>query len=175
LNRRDFTKASLLAGAGVLFFPGCAIKEEDASYHFFSAKEARCVIALCEQIIPADKKFGGATDAEVIYFIDRQLTGFYKGHQNMYRDGLKALQSTCKKLNNKLFEDLDFKTQTEFLVNLENAALPNEQWGKVKQGIFFRTVRKHSIEGFYSNPQHGGNKDYVSFEMMRIEEPYLFF
>ena len=172
-TRRNFTKTSLLA-AGVLFFPGCAIKEEDASYHFFTKEEANCVIALCEQIIPADKEFGGATDAEVIYYIDRQLTDFYKVDQKMYRTGLAALQASSKKLNGKLFENLDFEEQTEFLRNMERSKLPNESWGNINQNNFFKTVKKHTIEGFYSNPQHGGNKDYISFKMMRIEEPYMF-
>ena len=172
MERRTFIKNTAICCGGILIAQSCK-KEEAVSYAFFTEAEARCIIAICEQIIPADKD-PGATDAGVIHYIDRQLTDYYKQQQKTYRNGLAALQTSCKGLNGKLFEDLDFEEQTEFLMNLEKSALPKDQWGNVKQGVFFQTLRKHTIEGFYSNPQHGGNKDYVSFKMMRIEEPYRF-
>lgn len=162
-----------MACGGILFALSCE-EQKAVSYVFFTKAEARCVIAICEQIIPADQD-PGATYAGVIHYIDKELTQFYKGQQKLYKSGLAALQACCKDLNGKLFEELEFKAQTEFLMNLEKASLPKHHWDSVKQDVFFKTVTRHTIEGFYSNPQHGGNKDYISFEMMRIKEPYLFF
>lgn len=90
INRRNFTKTSLFAG-GALFFPRCIIKEQNSSFLFFSHDEAQCIISLCEQIIPADETFGGSTDAEVIYYIDRQLVSFFKHDSVIYRDNIKKL------------------------------------------------------------------------------------
>lgn len=172
MERRTFIKNTALYGGGMLVALSCS-KHETSPYAFFTMAEARCIIAICEQIIPADKD-PGATDAGVINYIDRELIQFHKGHQKLYRNGLAALQASCKELNGKLFEELGFEEQTEFLKDMEKSKLPKEHWGDTKQTAFFQTIRKHTIEGFYSNPQHGGNKDYTSFIMMRIEEPYLF-
>ena len=59
------------------------------SYHFFSDSEARLLIAICEQIIPRDDT-PGATDAGVIFYIDRQICGPLARHQQSYRLGLES-------------------------------------------------------------------------------------
>ena len=172
MERRAFIKNTALFGGGMLATFSCT-ERETSSYYFFTVTEASCVIAICEQIIPADKE-PGATDAEVINYIDRELRHIYKQHQKLYRNGIAALQASCKQLKGELFEDLPFDEQTALLIDMEKSKLPKTNWRDAKQGAFFQTIRKHTIEGFYSNPQHGGNKDHVSFEMMRIEPPYLF-
>ena len=172
MERRTFIKHTTIGCGSILIALSCE-NPQGGTYHFFTTEEAPCIMAICEQIIPADKD-PGATDAGVIHYIDQELTDFYKGHQKMYRNGLMALQASCNELHGKRFEELGFEEQTEFLMDMEKSALPHDKWGNVKQDAFFQTLRKHTVEGFYSNPQHGGNKDYTSFKMMRIESPYLF-
>ena len=61
-NRRDFIKAGGAVTAGMLFLPACTSGiKEGASYRFFTNNEGACVIALCEQIIPAGENFGGVS------------------------------------------------------------------------------------------------------------------
>jgi gluconate 2-dehydrogenase gamma chain len=65
-NRRRFLKLTgLTLGA---FAVSCKI--DFPGYYFFTEEEAICIIAICEQIIPADQD-PGATDAGVIHYIDR--------------------------------------------------------------------------------------------------------
>jgi gluconate 2-dehydrogenase gamma chain len=47
--------------------------------------------------------------------------------------------------------------------------------GKADKNIFsdggkaaFEMVLAHSLQGFYGNPRHGGNKDYVSWKMIGV-------
>ena len=110
INRRNFTKTSLLAG-GVLFFPGCIIKQQNPSFLFFNDDEAQCIISLCEQIIPADETFGGSTEAEVIYYIDRQLVSFFKHDSGIYRDSIKKLQKFCLENFDNKFNKLEIDNQ----------------------------------------------------------------
>ena len=55
--------------------PSCFRKR--SSWQFFTDEEAACMVALCEQIIPADEHGGGATEAGVIHYIDRQLVAVF--------------------------------------------------------------------------------------------------
>lgn len=165
-TRRDFTKTGLLA-AGILFFPGCAIKEEDPSYHFFTKEEAICVIALSEQIIPADDEFGGATDAEVIYYIDRQLMGAFKKNATIYRSGLKSLQTFCNNSFSKSFQNLNSDQQIEIMNMMEGNQIDKQLWNNPSN--FFSMVLTHTMQGFYGSPIHGGNKDHMSFNMLHID------
>ena len=36
---------------------------------------------------------------------------------------------------------------------------------------FFELVRKHTLEGYYGSPRHGGNRDAVSWRMLGLAEP----
>jgi gluconate 2-dehydrogenase gamma chain len=36
---------------------------------------------------------------------------------------------------------------------------------------FFELVRKHTFEGYYGSPRHGGNRDAISWQMLGLAEP----
>lgn len=169
-NRRKFIKITSLAAGGSLFAVSCRI--DFPGYYYFTEEEADCIIAVCEQIIPADKD-PGATDACVINYIDKQLTGFYKSQQGFYRKGISALQKTCLRLNGKKFEEMESAMQKEFLQKMEKGLLPADDWQEMKQEQFLGRLIEHSMQGFYGSPRHGGNKDYVSYTMMGLDYPQV--
>lgn len=169
-NRRDFIKSAGLAFGSVLLFPSCL--KQISAYRFFTPEEARCIIAVCEQIIPKDQS-PGATDAGVIYYIDRQLSGVFHYDQETYRTGIKNLQNYSTKKHGKSFENLIFDEQTRLLMMLELNQLNETEWPQGKASEFFNLVRSNTMQGFYGSPIHGGNKDYMSFEMLRIDYPLV--
>lgn len=115
-SRRDFIKTGEAVTMRILFFPACTSKiNEGVSYHFFTEDEGECVIALCEQIIPADDQFGGATDAGVVFYIDRQLSETFSKHAPTYRESLKRLQAHCNNEFGKPFQNLTSNEQMDVL------------------------------------------------------------
>jgi gluconate 2-dehydrogenase gamma chain len=169
-SRRDFIKSASLAFGSILFFPSCL--KQTSQFRFFTPEEASCVTALCEQIIPRDDS-PGATDAGVIHYIDRQLAGIFHYNQETYRSGVKNIQAYCTREKGKTFEYLDFDEQTRLLKMLESNQLKETEWPQGKSSDFFNLVRSHTMQGFYGSPIHGGNKDYMSFEMLRIDYPLV--
>jgi gluconate 2-dehydrogenase gamma chain len=175
-SRREAIKAvSLVVGGALAGAAGSipiGLAADDASkWRFFTPDEARLVEALSEQIIPADKDPGGK-DAGVVFFIDRQLIGPYARHQAVYRGGLRALQEHCRKLFAKPFETLAWDDQTKVLVSLESGRAPKEFWKSPTCGEFFNLVLEHSMQGFYGSPEHGGNRKFVSFQMLGLDYPH---
>ena len=118
MNRRNFLKTAAISIGGVLILPGCAKKL--SIYRFFTDDEAECIIAVCEQIIPADENGPGATNAGVINYIDKQLVEVFLWEQPIFREGIKSLQQSALEIYGKNFEKLDFDTQTEFLIKMED-------------------------------------------------------
>ena len=169
-SRRDFIHQLSFAFGSVLFLPACS--GYDSHWRFFTEKEAKTVLAFAEQIIPADKD-PGASDANVINFIDKQLLGPYLRFQNDYRAGIPAIEKAAQQLHQKNFYDLAWKTQTQFMEQMEKGELPKEAWKDVNQRTFFNLLLEHSMQGFYGSPRHGGNKDYASFKMMKIDYPHV--
>ena len=92
----------------LLLFPMCKSQSVNTAWRFFTEEEVRLVIAIAEQFIPADKDFG-ATYANVVNFIDKQLVGPYTRFQEEYRSGLACLDQSCKSLYNSSFAALEWK------------------------------------------------------------------
>lgn len=152
-RRRRFLQAA--SGAALAPLAGCSGRG-NASWRFFTAEEAETVIALSEQIIPADQD-PGATDAGVIHYIDRHLAGHFRRWQPVYRRGLAELDRLCRQRHGKRFVALAFAQQTAVL-----EGLPGELKG------FFNLVIEHTMQGFYGDPRHGGNRDAVSWRMLGV-------
>jgi gluconate 2-dehydrogenase gamma chain len=169
-NRRGFIKTAGVVVVGVSLLPSCSSKMKDeVFYRFFTNEEGECVIALCEQIIPASENYGGAADAGVIFYIDRQLLETFKEHATSYRESLKILQTHCENEFGKQFQNLLSKQQIDVMALMESNKIDEKLWEKPAN--FFKLVLKHTMQGFYGSPIHGGNKDYMSFNMLRLEYP----
>jgi gluconate 2-dehydrogenase gamma chain len=169
-NRRDFIKTTGLALGSVLLIPSCRFQYRN--YRFFTSDEALCLIAFCEQIIPKDES-PGATDAGVIHYIDRQLSEVFHYDQETYRTSIKNLQSYCTKKHGKTFELLASEMQINILKMMESNQLNDSEWPENGAVNFFNLVLSHTMQGFYGSPIHGGNKDYLSFKMLRIDYPLV--
>lgn len=169
-KRRDFIKTAGAVVVGVSLLPSCATSSKEITYYrFFTLNEAKCVIALCEQIIPAGEGYGGATEAGVIFYIDRQLPGYFNVHAATYRNSLKKLQTHCNNKFGKLFPDLSSDQQLDIMKMMERNTIDSAEWEK--PSVFFQMLRLHTMQGFYGSPIHGGNKDYMSFDMLKLEYP----
>jgi gluconate 2-dehydrogenase gamma chain len=128
-------------------------------WRFFTAAEAETAAAICARLIPADD-FPSAADAGVPRFIDRQLTGHYRKHQNAYRQGLAAVDEASRRRFQKRFAELSEEQQDEILRELEE-----------KRSEFFTLIRTHTMQGYYGDPRHGGNRDAVSWKMLGLPHP----
>jgi len=73
---------------------------------FFNDFEARTVEAIAERIIPGGDGDIGATDAGVVYYIDRAVAGFSTGLQRVYRLGLRDLDTHCRDQHGGSFVEL---------------------------------------------------------------------
>jgi gluconate 2-dehydrogenase gamma chain len=169
-SRRNFLKSAGLVIGGSLMFPAC--KYEPVPFRFFSQDEADCLVALCECIIPADDA-PGATDAGVIYYIDKQVMGPFQKFQEQYRAGLKALQLDCNSIHGARFEELTSDYQITFLERLEENHESLKNWTSFLPSQFFNMLIEHAMQGFYGAPRHGGNKDYLSYRMIGIDYPQV--
>lgn len=142
-------------------------------FRFFDMDEAICMAAICEQIIPADNFGPGATEAGVIYYIDKQLDEIFTWDRDTYRNGLIAIQESSNELHGKNFEELDFDEQTRFLENMESGTIPGNYWENNSAGDLFSLMIRHCMQGFYGPPRHGGNKNYISYRLLNLEYPYI--
>jgi gluconate 2-dehydrogenase gamma chain len=169
-TRRDFVKITAAGTGGLLISVGCTSKK--LQWRFFTDEEAGLVEAIAEGLIPADD-FAGAKEANVVNFIDKQLTGYYKRHQNTYRTGLRKIGESCTSLYNKSFIELAQKQQVFFLKSMEYETIEGEIWKDFSARDFFNLMLEHTLQGFYGSPRHGGNKNHASYRMLDLDYPLI--
>ena len=145
---------------------------EPSRWRFLTNQEAKLVDAISEQIVPADED-PGASDVGVVNFIDKQLSTRYRRHQQTYREGLPGVDETSRAMFTKGFLSLTSNQQIEVLKSLESGKAAGETWRKQSSSAFFRLIRDHTIQGFYGGPQHGGNRGYASYKMLKLDYPQI--
>ena len=170
ISRRNFIRMSA-AGAGSLCLASC-YTGNGSQYRVLTNEEARIVDSLADQIIPPDE-YAGGSEAGVTRFIDRQLAGFYSEHTRMYRVCLKGFEETCIKVYGEGFTGLSLEKQFEYLSNIESGKYNDPEWEGFTLSSFFGTLRNHCLQGYYGSPRHGGNKNHVSYRMMKLDYPLI--
>jgi len=140
------------------------------SWRCLSDHEARTLEAICERIIPADRDPGAAW-AGVVTYIDRQLVGPYRNLRKTYRLGLAGTNSTSLAIFGKAFGSLAPQQQDVVLQTMDKGQAQGEGWKLVSAKAFFDLVTSHTMQGFYGDPRHGGNRERVSWKMLRLPYP----
>jgi gluconate 2-dehydrogenase gamma chain len=156
-------------------------------YMFFSAAEVAFIDAAVARLIPADELGPGAKEAGVTYFIDQQLFGGWGTMAKMYRQGphpegtpqqgyqspltpqeiyraaIHELNGFCMKTHRRSFDKLVAHEQDELLRGLEEGKVPLET---VPARFFFNLLLDSTIEGFFSDPIYGGNRDKAGWKLV---------
>jgi gluconate 2-dehydrogenase gamma chain len=169
-SRRDFVRLTAAGAGGLLFMSSCKLKQ--SRWLFFTDEEASIAESIAACLIPADD-FPGAKETNVINFLDRQLIGYHRRHQNSYRTGLANIRESCKQQFGKNFNDLEEEKKLLFLKSLEENTVPGETWKDLSSSDFFHLFLDHTMQGFYGSPRHGGNKDYASYRMLKLDYPLI--
>jgi len=156
MDRRRFIVAGLAGTAA-----GCA--HSKSPWRYLTVAEARTLEAVCAHIIPHDQD-PGAVEAGVVVFIDRQLTCFYKPLQKTYRQGVAAIDQESMHSAGQAFADLPSASQLDVLRRIEQNPATK---------AFFDMLVAHSMQGFYGDPRHGGNRERVSWKMLGVASPPL--
>ena len=146
--------ALLAAGAAA-----CKAREEDSAFSVLTAAEAAEFEAIAAQIIPSGES-PGATEAGVIYFMDRVLAGTQSAALEPMREGLAQVQEQIsEKFGSKTFTGLGSEQQIEVLKGIEDTA-------------FFGTIRFLTVAGMFSNPSYGGNRGEAGWKLIGFEAPH---
>jgi gluconate 2-dehydrogenase gamma chain len=164
-----------------------------SDYRFFNEAEAAFMAALVNHLIPPDELGPGAHEAGVTFFLDRQLDGSFgradswymqgpwaegadgQGYQSrltpaaFYRTAIAAIDAHCMQQYGKAFTALDHDTQEGVVGELEAGKV--ELNGAPQDG-FFDMLMQNVIEGYFSDPIYGGNRDMAGWRMIGFPGAY---
>jgi gluconate 2-dehydrogenase gamma chain len=146
----------------------------DGELQFLNGAEARAVEAIAALVIPGDAEDPGAREAGVLTYIDRALAGAYRSAQPVYRRGLWELDRLCRQRHGAPFVELSPGLQDETLREIGEPPPTHPQFASDDSGPhasevlyeLFAHVRRHTIEGYFADPQYGGNRDAVGWRLV---------
>ena len=109
-------------------------------------------------LIPPDD-FPGAYDAGVCDYLEKLLQTDLADEADFFRAGIEAIDAEALARFDKPFAELSQTEQNATLVAIESKA-PH----------FFEMLVNTTAEGYYSEPQQGGNRNAVSWVMTGFED-----
>ncbi|HVO47760.1 MAG TPA: gluconate 2-dehydrogenase subunit 3 family protein [Steroidobacteraceae bacterium] len=181
------------AAAAATSAPAPAAADTEAPlYLFFNAEEAAFIEAACERLIPADETGPGALEAWVPNYLDKQLGGAWGAGERLYRSGpwqagtpsqgyqlpftpAELFHTALRAINlhfastGKTFAQGTAEEQDAYLKSLETGGADLDG---VPSGVFFDSLLKMTIEGYFSDPVYGGNRNMAAWKMIGFPGAY---
>ena len=129
-------------------------------------KQERTLRAAIDRIIPPDD-YAGAWDAGVGDYLARQFDGDLSPVVDLYLAGLASLDDEASSRYQNTFERLS-EDEKDFLLSQVEKGEVLTNW-TVSPTRFFTLLVETTVEGFYSDPEQGGNRDRLSWVMTGFE------
>jgi gluconate 2-dehydrogenase gamma chain len=156
-------------------------------YLFFTPVEAAFIEAAVSRLIPKDELGPGALECGVAVFIDRQLAGPYgqgdhfylkgpfpngeptQGWQmqnpaEVYRTAIAEINRFTMDAKGAAFSHLPINDQDEILKSLESGTAKLK--GRIESKAFFTLLLQNTMEGFFSDPLYGGNREMAAWKLI---------
>jgi gluconate 2-dehydrogenase gamma chain len=196
LSRRSMFKAAGAVGAAILPVAGVtsakAAVAPATTYLFLNNMEAAFIEAAVARLIPSDDQWPGAIEAGVPNYIDTQLGGAWGAGERLYRGGpwqpgtasqgyqlpfvpaelfrtaLAAIDQDLSRAGTP-FARMTAGEQDAYLHRLEAGG---KDLGGVPSDVFFSHLWSCTVEGFFSDPVYGGNRDMVAWRMIGFPGAY---
>jgi gluconate 2-dehydrogenase gamma chain len=162
-------------------------------YLFFNPQEAAFIEAAVVRLIPPDEVGPSALQAGVPMYMDLQLRGAWGAGERLYRSGpwqqgtpqqgyqlpltpaelfrtaLRAVRDDLTRNGGTPFENLPGPQQDAYLTRLQNGSV---DLGSVPAKVFFDSLWAMTVEGYFSDPVYGGNKDMAAWAMIGFPGAY---
>jgi len=167
-NSSNVTRRTIIASA--TFVPLAALTAAaQAPQTALSPGERKTLEAFIDRLVPKDENGPGAVECGAANYIDRALAGALAAEKGSFADGLAGVETFARSAHNAAFADLGPEIRDELLTAMDNGAaagFPNAR-------PFFNRVRRLTLEGMFSDPYYGGNKNFAGWDLIRYPGPRL--
>jgi hypothetical protein len=164
----NVTRRTVIASA--TFVPLAALSAAaQAQATALSASELKTLEAFIDRLVPRDENGPGAVECGAGTYIDRALAGALAAEKATFLEGLTGVDALARSTHNAAFADLAPEVRDELLTAMDNgtaAGFPNSR-------PFFNRVRRLTLEGMFSDPYYGGNKNFAGWDLIRYPGPRL--
>ncbi len=124
--------------------------------------------AVVDCLIPPDD-FPGAYEAGVCDYLERIFQTDLAAQSEFFLAGIDGIEAEALERFNKSFANLTPEQQLSTLAAIESSDVKTP-WS-ISPPLFFEMLVNTTAEGYYSDPQQGGNRGGCSWVMTGFDEP----
>jgi gluconate 2-dehydrogenase gamma chain len=175
-------------------------QQQQSTYLFFNSDEAAFIEVAVARLIPKDDQWGGALEAGVPNYIDKQLAGAWGAGERLYRSGpwqpgtpsqgyqlpftpAELFRTALAAINKDLSQRCGNRDQVEACPFAKMSADEQDSYLKALEAggrdldgipseVFFAHLLESTLEGFFSDPVYGGNRNMLSWRMIGFPGAY---
>lgn len=155
------TRRTVLASAALV--PVAALTAPAQTKTALTATERQVLEAFVDRLVPADELGPGALEIGAANYIDVQLADALAGEKNNFVEGLAAVDAFAKRTQGGPFAELPAEKRDGVLTALDTGRAEGFPTGRT----FFNRVRRLTLEGMFSDPYYGGNKNFAGWDLIR--------
>jgi gluconate 2-dehydrogenase gamma chain len=168
--------------------PPAITTPQPAGYTFFQPQEALFIEAVVDHMIPKDELTPSGTDIGLATYIDRALAGSWgkgdrlfmqgpwgrgtanQGYQlpltpaALYRAAIAGCDAYCRSTYKQTFDRCTAEQKEAFLRELAGGKITLA--GGLPGRTFFGVLYQNVMEGMFSDPIYGGNRDKIGWKMI---------
>jgi len=163
LSRREVIVSATLVPVAAL------TASAQASRTALSAGERQTLEAFVDRLVPKDELGPGAVECGAANYIDLALADALSAEKGSFTEGLAMVDAFARQQHGNAFAALTADQKDAILTAMEasNAA------GFANARAFFNRVRRLTLEGMFSDPYYGGNKNFAGWDLIRYPGPRL--
>jgi gluconate 2-dehydrogenase gamma chain len=120
--------------------------------------QMKTLVAFIDRLIPRDDLGPGAVEAGAQIYIDRVLAGPNASEKDSFIQGLGAVDANARRLHGAALAELSPEKRDQIITAMVNDP-------------FFIRARRLTIEGMFSDPYYGGNKNFAGWDLIRYPGP----
>lgn len=185
--------AHLLLTTGAMSQPapsrgGEAARPAAGPWFFLTSREGETLTALVDRIIPKDE-FPSASEAGVVSFFDFQCATAWGEGDGLFMQGPHRTGKPQQGYQLPYTPAEFYRRALAHPALADFAAMPVQQQDallgrleKDEQALddipgrtFFTQLRQHTIDGYFSDPIHGGNRDMVGWRMIGFPGAHAYY
>jgi Gluconate 2-dehydrogenase subunit 3 len=168
-DARGISRRTVLAGATIV--PVAALTAAaQAPKTALSAKERQILDAFVDRLVPKDELGPGALEMGAANYIDLSLADYLAPEKGAFAEGLAAVDAFARSAHGSAFVELAADKKDAVITAIEEGKAtgftPNST-------AFFNRVRRLTLEGMFSDPFYGGNKNFAGWDLIRYPGPRL--
>ena len=154
----DVSRRQLIQSAAFVPLAALVSSAQQPSQTALTPAQMKTLVSFIDRLIPTDELGPGAVASGAQIYIDRVLAGPNANEKASFIQGLEAVDANAKRVHGAPLADLSADKRDQVLNEMIDSP-------------FFNRARILTLEGMFSDPYYGGNKNFAGWDLIRYPGP----